>query len=322
MPLNENNMAYSADKYEATDEWAKSTHGMSLSDYLNKNPQLKNSGGGSLFNPQSAIDLAVKKQQEAAQPAIQSLQSSIPEVQQKYAQSRAQLQAQQQPLEQRYSDLLNSIKGNQQTAENRQTVTTNNELGKRGITASSGIAQQEMTNALNPITQQYTGMYNQTGLEREDALRGLRDSIANLTPQETADQRAIQNAIAQLQSGANQQGIVQGLNLYSQDLDNQFRQQQFAEQQKQNALENALREYQLSQSKINDSIQTKLLQSQLNNTQQLRDPFSEWFNKFTGNTNEAFIPKEQKPTSLPNLSSGGYMSTNSGSKFVPSSIYK
>lgn len=84
------------------------------------------------------------------------------------------------PLEQRYKDLLASIKGNQQIAENRQTVVTNNELGKRGITGSSTLAGQELTNALNPITSQYTGMYKDTANQENIDIANIDKAIASL----------------------------------------------------------------------------------------------------------------------------------------------
>lgn len=191
-------------------------------------------------NPQSAIQAAIKQQQEAVQPAIQSYQASIPEVQAKYAQTRSQLQSQQPSLEQRYSDLLASIKNQGQQDVNAQTRITSNELGKRGLTGSSTLAQQEIQNAVAPINFQYSNLGQQTSLAREDALRTLQDSIANLTPQETADTRSIQNAIASLQAGAGQTGAAQGMQLYSTNLQNQLEQQKLAEQQKQDALQNAL----------------------------------------------------------------------------------
>lgn len=89
------------------------------------------------------------------------------------------LQAQQAPLKDRYQKLLDSIKGNQQIAENRQTVTTNNELGKRGISSNSGLYQQDMANALNPIGQAYTDQYNTAFGNQNSAESDLAFKIAN-----------------------------------------------------------------------------------------------------------------------------------------------
>lgn len=217
-----------------------------LQELRSQNPTA--SGPVDYSNPQSAIQAAIKQQQEAVQPAIQSYQASIPEVQAKYAQTRSQLQSQQPSLEQRYSDLLASIKNQGQQDVNAQTRITSNELGKRGLTGSSTLAQQEIQNAVAPINFQYANLGQQTSLAREDALRTLRDSINNLTPQETADTRSIQNAIASLQAGAGQTGAQLGQNLYSTQLQNQMQQQQLAEQKRQNDIADALKALQVQQS--------------------------------------------------------------------------
>lgn len=129
-------------------------------------------------DPVALAQRQIKLQQEANQPAINTLQGQVD------------------PLKQRYSNLLTSIKGQQKVAEDSQTLATNNELGKRGISADSGIAQQEQASAQRPIAQQYQGLSAQTGLNQEHDLGGIAQ------------------AIAQLQSGAAQTGISQGLNLF------------------------------------------------------------------------------------------------------------
>ena len=100
-------------------------------------------------------------------------------------------------LTDRYNNLIAQIQGNQTTATNRQTVTTNNELGKRGILSSSGVAQQEMTNALQPVTSEYTGLMNTaTGAYNTD-IANL--AISQYTGQQTANQNAINNAMKEKQ---------------------------------------------------------------------------------------------------------------------------
>lgn len=133
----------------------------------------------------SVVQNAIKMNQEAVKPAIQSYEASIPEIQASSQQQRTQLQAEQGPLEQRYKNLLESIKGNQTTSENRQTLTTANELAKRGISNDSGVFQQELTNAVNPVTQQYTSLYANTGLEGEKAMRDLSNQVQNTYTGET-----------------------------------------------------------------------------------------------------------------------------------------
>lgn len=158
---------------------------------------------------QKAQDL--QKQNNA--PAISSLQAQIPEVQQQYSQLGTNLQAQMDPLKQRYQSLLDQIKGNQQVATNQQTITTNNELGRRGITGSSGLGQQEMTNALLPVTNTYNNLYTQTGAAQNQDINSLNAQIANLVPQQLADTRSITNAIAQLQAGGGQNAINNALQI-------------------------------------------------------------------------------------------------------------
>lgn len=196
----------------------------------------------SSFDPSSAIKLATEQYKQAAAPAISSLQQQQTETTQKYSQERQRLQAQQPSLEARYNNLLDSIKSNQTTAENRVITDTNNELGKRGITGDSTLAGQTITNAVNPVTAQYTTMAKDTGLAKEDAIKALQDQISGLSSNEISDQRAIANAIAQLQGNAGSSGISTGLNLYSQNLDNEFKQQQLDQQAKQQQAQQALAE--------------------------------------------------------------------------------
>ena len=153
------------------------------------------SGSSSSITGSNTIDSIQKMYQKAAQPAVNSYAAGIPETQAMYGQQRSQLQAEQTPLASRYDNLINQIKGNQTTAENRQSVTTSNELGRRGILGDTGLGQQEMTNALNPITSEYTGMIQDTGYAKETALRDLANQISNTYTNETAATRAIRNAL-------------------------------------------------------------------------------------------------------------------------------
>lgn len=205
------------------------------------------SSSSSFSDPQSSIKEAIRMTQEANKPAVESLRASMPEVSQKYAQTKTQLQGQSSSLEERYKNLLSSIKGQGESDVNRQTVITSNELGKRGITGDSTIAQQEIQNATSPLRQKYATLEKETGLAREDALKNLQDSITGLTSQETADLRSIQNAIAQLESGASSSGIQTGLSLYSQQLAQQNADRQFSEQKRQNDIAEAIRAMQSSQ---------------------------------------------------------------------------
>src|SRR3990167_6653118 len=193
---------------------ARQTSGGSTTVYGNTglaNPATQGISTGSISssgNSSDVISRAIAMQNQAIQPAVNTLQQGIPEIQQKFATATSQVQAEMEPLKQRYQNLLNSIKGNQTIAENRQSVTTSGELGKRGISGDSTLAQQELTNALNPITQQYTTLATDTGLQRE---ADLANQVTNLTGQQTESVRSVLNAIAQLQAGAGQTGISQGI---------------------------------------------------------------------------------------------------------------
>lgn len=165
-------------------------------------------GGGSSYggggNWESTVQRAIELQKQAVQPAVTALQ------------------AEKDPLKARYANLIAQIKGNQVQAEQKQTLATSNEMGKRGILPSSGLAQQEMVNAVNPITQQYTGLLSNAQTEQESNLRG------------------IDTAIAQLLAGAAQGGITTGAGIYQNEAQRALQQQQLAQQQQQQAIENAL----------------------------------------------------------------------------------
>jgi hypothetical protein len=157
----------------------------------------------------------------------------------------SQLQTQQPGLQDKYKQLVDSIKGNQQLDTNRQTLTTNNQLGARGILPSSGVYQQEMTNALTPIDTQYAGLTANANAGSIADTQGLALQIAQLQAgnpesalsgafqygglQNQANSIAAQNALAaaqgQLAQSQAQNIPIQGIGLYntaSKQLINQF----------------------------------------------------------------------------------------------------
>ncbi|MEK6830385.1 MAG: hypothetical protein AABY15_09800, partial [Nanoarchaeota archaeon] len=128
-------------------------------------PQVAGQPGGAGGGLQDIVGAAKQIQQftsEANKPVIQSLE------------------AQRTPLLDRYSALLDQIKGNQATAEKRQSMATSQEFGRRGIPLSSGVFQQTLADVLNPITSQYTNLYKETGAGREQDLLALAQQIAQL----------------------------------------------------------------------------------------------------------------------------------------------
>jgi hypothetical protein len=206
--------------------------------YLQATGYQKSGGGGDIkpytgYAPGSqeeAVAQSIAQYQKANEPAVASLKASIPEVQKNYDQQRTQLQAEENPLKQRYSQLIDEIKGNQKTAENRQTLTTNAELARRGI-GGGNLYDKTLTEAVNPVTQQYTGLLNDTGMAQDKSIRDLVNTIANTYTTQTGDERSIQNAIAQLQSGAASSGIQAGNQSYQTNVAQQYKAAQDAQDQ-------------------------------------------------------------------------------------------
>jgi hypothetical protein len=191
------------------------------------------SGGGSsggVPNTSSTIDTAkqlLQFQQQANQPAISSLQASIPEISSKYASEKTRLSGEKTTLQDRYQNLLGQINANQEADIKQQEIATAREFGRRGIPTTSGLAEQTLAEKLSPIRKYYTGQTTEAGISNEQGLRSLESLIANLTGSEVEAQRAVQNAIAQLQAGDSSGAVLQALSLLQ---SNQSAQQSAAEQ--------------------------------------------------------------------------------------------
>jgi hypothetical protein len=166
-------------------------------------------------------------QREAAQPAISSLEQSIPEVQQKYQTARTGLEAQREPLKQRYNNLLDELKRKEGVQVQQTQTATAREYGKRGIPLSSGVYDQALIENTRPINEFYTGQYKDVSLSQEQSLGDLQNQITNLTGDEVESTRVIKNAIASLQMGASQQAISGAF----QQLGMEMQQAQFAASQ-------------------------------------------------------------------------------------------
>lgn len=196
----------------------------------NRYPTSGSSSGNSSLNGldmQSIINNAIKMQQETIKPAVAQLESTIKPTTQSFDTRATQLSAERQPLKDRYKSLIDTIKGNQTTSENRQTVATRNELGKRGIPLTSGVAEQEVVNAVNPITSEYSGLIKETGLKGEADLRDLENQITNLGLSKVDALNVINNAIATMKSNAGSQGIQTGLGIYGTNLNQSNLDRQF-----------------------------------------------------------------------------------------------
>lgn len=152
------------------------------------------SGGGDNSDPVALAKSLIQVQQQANQPAIQTLQGNIGSTQQKY------------------NDLVDSIKGAGTVAANNQTQITNNALGARGILPSSQLYQQELQNALLPVNAQFSGLAAQTGLQGQEDINSIMNAIAQLQSGNPASAvtsasgyaGAAQQALAQIQASQNQ----------------------------------------------------------------------------------------------------------------------
>lgn len=155
------------------------------------------------LSTQSALDTAksiLGFQQEANKPIVTALQGQKP------------------AIEQKYSDLIASIKGQQQLDVNRQTLTTNNELGRRGISSDSGLYQQDLNNALLPVNVGYQGQ------------------LAGATAAQSGDLNNLALQIAQAQAGNPMESVSSALGLLSaQQGASQFAQQLALQQQQANS---------------------------------------------------------------------------------------
>lgn len=229
---------------------------------------LNQSGQSAPLNFDSVLKRATQMAQEAVKPAVSSLTASIPETQARFSQERTRLEGQAAPLTARYESLLNDIKGRQQTSTEQQTLATANELGRRGVSTTSGLGEQTITSANAPITRDYAGLIEQTGLSREADLSALQGQITGLTGQSTDAVRAIQNAIAQLQSGAATGAVPTALSLLGQQQSaNQFGQQLSQQQQQYDSTAAQGKAAQELQSKIFNLINLPESQANVQNIQ-------------------------------------------------------
>ena len=180
-------------------------------------------GGGGGGNVLDTAKQLLGFQQQANQPAIQSLQQQVGEVGQSFAGQRQRLESGIQPLKDRYNQILDEMKG-------RVSTDISREYGRRGIPLSSGMFEQDLTSKLNPLTRDI-------GLASEQGVRGIQDLIAGLGEGESSAKRNILNAIAQLQAGEPSGAITQALSLLGQQQQGQLAQQEAAQRSQQQAFQ-------------------------------------------------------------------------------------
>lgn len=208
----------------------------------------KNFGGGYSANNggrkygESDIAYAQRIMKEAAQPAIDSYKASIPEVQAKYAAAKTTAEGRRSIYEDRYNQLLDQINQSQTGETNATIKNTAREFGRRGVALSSTEYGNEQNAAVDPITHYYTGQKAAALTGSNETNLNLDELIANLTSGEVGDERAIQNAIAQLQMGAATSGLSSGIQLNAQTIQQQLAQADAAAKAKQDDIANSLAE--------------------------------------------------------------------------------
>lgn len=222
-------------------------------------------------------------EQKAIQPGLKSLEETLPEISQKYSTERSRLEGEKEPLKQRYQTLLNELKNKESQQVNTAQIAAAREFGKRGVPLSSGAYDQFLAQTVNPIQQNYSTLQTQTNQSMEEGLRNLTNLITGLTPQETADQRAIKQAMANLQVGAGQSSI-----------ENAFRQLQFQEQQRQFNQQQSLAQEQFNFSRQQTEAQKKA--EDLSKNFVSLSEGNTLFNLLTGQAAYT-APKTYKPTS-------------------------
>lgn len=185
-----------------------------LTDSSGKLKSTTSSGSTSGTDYSSILKSSQEAAKAAIEPAVEALKSSLTTTQNKYSTLASQAAAGSTSLTERYNSLIDELKSKGTQSEQAQTKVTAGELGKRGIPLTSTLAQQEITNAVQPITSETASNIKSVGLAREDALGSLANTITNLgiTGQEAED--AINTAIAQLYSGASSDAVSNALSLY------------------------------------------------------------------------------------------------------------
>lgn len=184
----------------------------------------KLSGQAGLNPGESFGDYLTRKQTEQAnkivQPAVDSLNAGIPELEKAYKDQQSQQQAEKDPLIARYDQLLNEIRGRETSQVNDTTKTVNRELGRRGIALSSTFADQEVQGQTAGIHSQAQSDILSTNFDRESKLRDIDNTIVNLNDQMVSAERDIRNTIAQIQATAGTEAANRALQIYQIDQQN------------------------------------------------------------------------------------------------------
>lgn len=169
----------------------------------------------------------------ATAPLEKALGAAKPITEQAYAERERQLQGEKQPLTDRYQSIIDDLKGK----ETRELATTgrnlSTEYGKRGIPISSDAYQQDLAGKQADTGRFYGGQTKEVGFEREDKLRQLNNLISDLPIERARELNQIDTEIAQLKaSGAEKQQLL-NMQMYRQQKEDEWRQQEMDLQKQQ-----------------------------------------------------------------------------------------
>ena len=136
----------------------------------------------------SAYQMALKLSADSIKPIVSNLEAQKALVTQTTDQTRQGLETTKATVEQRYDNLLASLT-NRQTADVASIgLNTSREFGKRGVPLSSGAYDQALQEKTQPVNQYYSGLFKDTGLEKETNLLSIAQQI-NALPNEDQKQK-------------------------------------------------------------------------------------------------------------------------------------
>lgn len=215
------------------------------------------SGGNQNFG--SILDQVKSSITGALDPIVNQIKGQAPAITEAYQGAKNTLQTQKSSLAGKYQQLLNDIRNTGQQKVNTQTVTTNDELARRGITSDSTSARQELSRNLDPIQQTIQSQTAQATQLQGEEEQALANAIANLGIQEQQAQGGILSQVAQLLSGGVNQATGLAGNIYSQMQSQQQTPQQISYQD----LQNQLLQQQLSQSQAIAPLELQKIQAEV-----------------------------------------------------------
>lgn len=168
---------------------------------------------GTYIRPYGESELIARQAREAVERGVSTLEQGKTEIAPIYKSRQDILLGELEPTTQRYNALLEEVTRRQQEDTNLATKTQANELGRRGISNTSGLYDRTVQEALSPILQYYTGQAKDVGFEREGAIRSIQNAVAELANQQALQELGLTRDIANLQTtgGINAAQLAAGL---------------------------------------------------------------------------------------------------------------